>query len=136
MLELLEGGELLQVLARMTKFSEGQAASIMRQLVSAVSHMHSNNVVHRDLKPEVGILCFSSFTQRISLFQNILFESASPDATLRLVDFGFARLLPTSKDSLVTPYCGTLHYAAPEVSLRVFADTCISDRLGFPRYSR
>lgn len=53
-LELLEGGELLQVLARMTKFTEVQAANIMRQLVSAVSHMHSNNVVHRDLKPEVG----------------------------------------------------------------------------------
>lgn len=36
---------------------------------------------------------------------------------IQLVDFGFARLLPNSKDScqLATPCCGTLFYAAPEV---------------------
>lgn len=45
--------------------------------------------------------------------QNILFESDDADAKLRLVDFGFARLLP-SAEQLTTP-CFTLHYAAPEV---------------------
>lgn len=65
----------------------------------------------RDLKPE-----------------NILFESDPPCSSslvsprLRLVDFGFARILPkagnssaNSTKSLITPLCGTLHYAAPEV---------------------
>lgn len=52
-LELLEGGELLNRLRKMIKFTEQQAANIMSQLVSAVSHMHSYDVVHRDLKPEV-----------------------------------------------------------------------------------
>lgn len=53
-LELLQGGELLQRLRRMNTFTECQAASIMAQLVAAVSHLHSKSVVHRDLKPEVS----------------------------------------------------------------------------------
>ncbi|VDM45580.1 unnamed protein product [Toxocara canis] len=81
----------------METFTEGQAGNIMRQLVSAVSYLHSKSVVHRDLKPE-----------------NILFESTDPQAKLRLVDFGFARLLPSATEHLTTP-CFTLHYAAPEV---------------------
>lgn len=46
-LELLEGGELLQRLRRMEKFTELQAAGIMAQLVSAVKHMHDRDIVHR-----------------------------------------------------------------------------------------
>ncbi|KAI1696104.1 protein kinase domain-containing protein [Ditylenchus destructor] len=100
-LELLSGGELLHTLRRMRKFTEYQAANIMSQLVSAVSHIHSKGVVHRDLKPE-----------------NILFEADRPNAKLRLVDFGFARHLPNNSSGptqLLTPCCGTLAYAAPEV---------------------
>jgi len=81
----------------------------MAQLVSAVKHMHGQDIVLRDLKPE-----------------NILFESIEPgNSRLRLVDFGFARILPqrsgsssamaNAGKSLITPLCGTLHYAAPEV---------------------
>ncbi|KAL3098375.1 hypothetical protein niasHT_022739 [Heterodera trifolii] len=108
-LELLGGGELLQRLRRMEKFTELQAAEIMAQLVAAVKHMHDRDIVHRDLKPE-----------------NILFERDQPDDAkprLRLVDFGFARILPRpavtgstmGSQSLITPLCGTLHFAAPEV---------------------
>uniref|UniRef100_A0A0M3HT25 Ribosomal protein S6 kinase n=1 Tax=Ascaris lumbricoides TaxID=6252 RepID=A0A0M3HT25_ASCLU len=98
-LELLEGGELLSRIKKMETFTEALAGNIMRQLVSAVAYLHSRSVVHRDLKPEAS---------------NILFESTDPQAKLRLVDFGFARLLPSATEHLTTP-CFTLHYAAPEV---------------------
>lgn len=52
-LELLEGGELLERIRQKQHFSETEASRIMRRLVSAVSHMHDVGVVHRDLKPEV-----------------------------------------------------------------------------------
>lgn len=52
-LELLKGGELLERIRQKHKFTEAEASRIMRQLVSAVSFMHSRGVVHRDLKPEV-----------------------------------------------------------------------------------
>uniref|UniRef100_A0A914WQZ9 Ribosomal protein S6 kinase n=1 Tax=Plectus sambesii TaxID=2011161 RepID=A0A914WQZ9_9BILA len=96
-LELLKGPELLTRIRQAEKFTEAEAARIMRKLVSAVKFLHNKGAVHRDLKPE-----------------NILFESHDPQADLRLVDFGFARLLPTAGNALNTP-CFTLPYAAPEV---------------------
>ncbi|KAL1124522.1 hypothetical protein AAG570_001148, partial [Ranatra chinensis] len=95
-LELLEGGELLQRIRKQDRFTESEASRIMRQLVSAVNFMHSRGVVHRDLKPE-----------------NLLFTDLSNNADIKVVDFGFAQL-KREGDSLHTP-CFTLHYAAPEV---------------------
>ncbi len=46
-------------------------------------------------------------------FQNLLFENESNDASIKIVDFGFARIKHES-EGLTTP-CFTLHYAAPEV---------------------
>ena len=55
-MELLKGGELLELI-RKIKISEKQAVVIMKQIISAVCFLHQNNIVHRDIKPEVGI-CF------------------------------------------------------------------------------
>lgn len=66
-MELLEGGELLQRLRTMTKFTEAHACNLMNQLVSAVAHIHRKLAVHRDLKPE-----------------NIIFANNSEDAELKL----------------------------------------------------
>ena len=52
--------------------------------------------MHRDLKPE-----------------NILLTDDSDDTTVKLVDFGFARIF-SDHQPLKTP-CFTLTYAAPEV---------------------
>lgn len=53
-LQLLRGGELLQRIRKKKHFTETEAAKIMKRLVSAVSFMHTQGVVHRDLKPEVS----------------------------------------------------------------------------------
>ncbi|CAJ0571475.1 unnamed protein product, partial [Mesorhabditis spiculigera] len=97
-MELLAGQELLMRIRRLQQFTECEASGIMKQLVIAVSFLHSKRIVHRDLKPE-----------------NILFESDDPEAKLRLVDFGFARLLPNSIEQQLKTPCYSLQYAAPEV---------------------
>ncbi|XP_036397575.1 ribosomal protein S6 kinase alpha-5 isoform X2 [Megalops cyprinoides] len=96
-LELLQGGELLERIRRKRHFSETEASRIMRRLVSAVSHMHDVGVVHRDLKPE-----------------NLLFMDEREDSEIKVIDFGFARLKPPDNQLLKTP-CFTLQYAAPEI---------------------
>ncbi|KAL8572053.1 hypothetical protein ACOMHN_026679 [Nucella lapillus] len=77
-------------------FTEVEAIDIMNKLVRAVDFMHNKGVVHRDLKPE-----------------NLIFKSKEEGAEIKVVDFGFATLLPDSQ-TLMTP-CFTLPYSAPEV---------------------
>ncbi|XP_051502762.1 ribosomal protein S6 kinase alpha-5-like isoform X1 [Myxocyprinus asiaticus] len=96
-LELLQGGELLERIRRKQHFSETEASRILRRLVSAVSHMHDVGVVHRDLKPE-----------------NLLFTDDTESSEIKIIDFGFARLKPPDNQLLKTP-CFTLQYAAPEI---------------------
>ncbi|KRY74718.1 Aurora kinase A [Trichinella pseudospiralis] len=69
-LEYASKGELYAMLREEQKFSEERSANYMRQLVSAVSYMHSQSVIHRDIKPE-----------------NILVDSRG---LLKLADFGWA----------------------------------------------
>ncbi|KFM65578.1 Ribosomal protein S6 kinase alpha-5, partial [Stegodyphus mimosarum] len=101
-LELLKGGELLDRIRKKDKFTEKEANRIFRHLVSAVNSMHAHGVVHRDLKPE-----------------NLLFVDSSENAIVKIVDFGFARLMPTDNQRMNSP-CFTLQYAAPEVLKQTF----------------
>ncbi|WAR19411.1 KS6A5-like protein [Mya arenaria] len=102
-LELCEGGELLNRIRKKKSFCEPEASEIMLKLVLAVDFMHRRGVVHRDLKPE-----------------NLLYESKEENAEIKIIDFGFARLKPGNQQ-LSTP-CFTLPYGAPEVLLQATAN--------------
>ena len=51
LMELCSDGEVFKILKKRRRTSEKQASFIIRQMVEAVSYMHSINVIHRDLKP-------------------------------------------------------------------------------------
>ena len=95
--ELLQGGELFDLLVDVQKFSEEQSAYLLNQVLGAISYMHSKNMAHRDLKPE-----------------NILLES-SEDGKLevKISDFGFACFFDP-KNGLDT-VLGSAMYMAPEI---------------------
>ncbi|PRP82752.1 hypothetical protein PROFUN_09837 [Planoprotostelium fungivorum] len=95
-MEHLEGVDLLEVITNQPgeRLNEQKAIQYFRQILEAVSYMHQNGVVHRDLKLE-----------------NVMITK---DDRCKLIDFGFATTWNSSK-SLATP-CGTLEYAAPEVT--------------------
>ena len=71
------------------------------EIVSALSYLHSVNIVYRDLKPE-----------------NILLDR---DGHVVITDFGFAKLMSGESWTM----CGTPEYLAPEM-LQVTNDEIIS----------
>ena len=98
-LELCEGGELLEQLEQIHNYSEHDAASICEQMCSTLSYLHGKGIVHRDIKPE-----------------NILLKKkgeADSMGDIKLADFGLSNIME-GKDSLQT-VCGSPAYMAPEV---------------------
>jgi len=93
--ELLTGGELFDRILQNGHLTEQGAASIMRQVLSAVAYCHRFGVVHRDLKPE-----------------NILFDTMSDD-TIKVIDFGLAQAFKPNQR--MHGVIGTAYYIAPEV---------------------
>ncbi|XP_040125698.1 MAP kinase-activated protein kinase 3 isoform X2 [Ictidomys tridecemlineatus] len=96
-MECMEGGELFSRIQERgdQAFTEREAAGIMRDIGTAIQFLHSQNIAHRDVKPE-----------------NLLYTSKEKDAVLKLTDFGFAK--ETTQNALQTP-CYTPYYVAPEV---------------------
>lgn len=104
-LRYCSGGELFDRIQKINYFSEAEAAKYIKQLLSAISYLHAKNIVHRDLKAE-----------------NLLFENDTPDASLKLIDFGVSCEFLKGhklKETLGTPY-----YIAPEVLLQNYDEKC------------
>lgn len=78
--------------------SEHQAKTIFRQIISAISYMHSRGVCHRDIKDE-----------------NILIDST---LSVKLIDFGSAAFFDVPGGQKFDRFMGTIQYAAPEILRR------------------
>merc|ERR1719223_980118 len=51
-MDICSGGTLLEVLCKRSRFTESDAANVMRQVLSALAYLHESNFVFRDLKTE------------------------------------------------------------------------------------
>lgn len=114
-MEYMSGGELYDRLSERQRYSETDAAETARQMLLAVSYLHSHGVVHRDLKLE-----------------NFLYERKNEDH-LKLIDFGFAKFWDSSLAAMSRP-CGTMHYVAPEVLAQSYTEKCDMWSLGIIVY--
>jgi serine/threonine protein kinase len=94
-LDYCSGGELFFHLGREGKFEEDRARFYAAQIVLALEHLHSLNVIYRDLKPE-----------------NVLLDHKG---NVRLTDFGLSKENVEGVDSGAHSFCGTPEYLAPEV---------------------
>jgi len=103
--EFLAGGELFERIEKLSKFTEATAANYIRQILMAVSYLHSKSIIHRDIKPE-----------------NIVFETKESNSNLKLIDFGTSREVVQQKK--LTTKMGTAYYIAPEVLKKNYDFKC------------
>jgi len=95
-MELATGGELFDSIVSRGKYSEKDAAKLVRQIAHACAYLHKRGIVHRDLKPE-----------------NLLLASKTPGADVKIADFGLSKIMQAT--SVLQTACGTPGYVAPEV---------------------
>ncbi|KAK9805672.1 hypothetical protein WJX72_011131 [[Myrmecia] bisecta] len=101
-MELCSGGELFDRIVAKGHYSEKDAATMIRTIVSVVAHCHSLGVIHRDLKPE-----------------NFLLATTTPDAPLKATDFGLSVFYKHGQ--VFTDIVGSAYYVAPEVLRRHYS---------------
>lgn len=101
--ELADGGELHNELVQRGCIPEAEAAWLTRQIMEGVHYLHSQGIVHRDIKLE-----------------NVLFSSmgAGGDGgkarrVLKLCDFGLSKVFGTGEQ--LETMCGSPQYVAPEI---------------------
>lgn len=87
-------GELFDVLQDDVTLPESTVQQVAKQLVKALHYLHSNRIIHRDMKP-----------------QNVLIGSGG---CVKLCDFGFARAM-SSNTIVLTSIKGTPLYMSPEL---------------------
>ncbi|MFB7302175.1 Stk1 family PASTA domain-containing Ser/Thr kinase [Heyndrickxia sporothermodurans] len=93
-MEYVDGMTLKQYIQQYHPISVEKALDIMQQLVSAISHAHEHQIIHRDIKP-----------------QNILIDH---DGIVKITDFGIAMALSATSITQTNSVLGSVHYLSPE----------------------
>ena len=92
-MEYADKGDLLHYIKSKKKIPEEEAKLIFKQIVYGLAHLHSRNVLHRDIKPD-----------------NILLDS---EGGIKICDFGVSKVV--NKNEYINDQCGTPAYIAPEI---------------------
>ena len=99
-MELLEGEDLEAALTKRERFPVEEAREVIGQLCHAVGEAHAQGIVHRDLKPENVFLALA--------------RRRGGSYTVKVLDFGIARVVAEARATAVMAALGTPLWMAPE----------------------
>ncbi len=93
-MEYIDGVTLKDYIDQQHVLTWKEAVHFTVQILRALQHAHDRGVVHRDIKP-----------------QNIMLLS---DGTIKVMDFGIARMSRSEQRTLTQSAIGSVHYISPE----------------------
>lgn len=93
-MELIDGISLKEYLQKKGHLSWQETVFFAQQIAKGLSHAHSRGIIHQDIKPH-----------------NIMLLR---DGTVKVTDFGIARLESNQETRVVQEAIGSVHYIAPE----------------------
>ena len=94
-MELIDGITLKQYMQRRgTPLNWREALHFITQIMKALSHAHGRGIIHRDIKPH-----------------NVM---VLRDGSVKVADFGIARLISSGHNTLTQEALGSVHYISPE----------------------
>ncbi len=94
-MELIDGISLKQYMQKKgNKLNWREALHFITQIVKGLGHAHSRGIIHRDIKPH-----------------NIM---VLRDGSVKVADFGIARLTSAGHSTLTQETLGSVHYISPE----------------------
>lgn len=97
-MELLEGITLAQLIQIYGPQPAGRVVHFLRQACLSLAEAHGNSLIHRDLKPENMMIC----------------RRGGVADTLKILDFGLARMVTQDQDKSQSSLAGTPRYMSPE----------------------
>jgi NUAK family SNF1-like kinase len=92
-MELCCGGDLLNYVRKRRRLKESVAKFIFKQIIEGIAHIHSKNILHRDIK-----------------LDNILIDGKG---NVKIGDFGVSKTV--NPGDVLKEQCGTPAYIAPEI---------------------
>ncbi len=93
-LEYVRGQSLDEILTRRGALPAEEVIPVFCQILDGINHAHEYGIIHRDIKPANMML--------------------TENGTLKVLDFGIARLLGSNRMTRAGNIIGTLEYMAPE----------------------
>lgn len=94
-MELIDGITLKQYMKKKGgKLTWRESLHYITQIIRALGHAHGRGIIHRDIKP-----------------QNIM---VLRDGSVRVADFGIARVMSAAQNTLTQEALGSVHYISPE----------------------
>ena len=101
-MELVRGGSLEQKLRAGRRFSWQVTIRVALEIVKALKYAHDNGVIHRDLKPANLLLA------------PVNDQPGTRSVTIKLADFGIAKLFSNTNQTMAGTIVGTPEYMSPE----------------------